>query len=234
MSSITKAMTATALAATFLTIVPVPGLDGAVLGVSVAKAESTSGIVVRGNKRVEAETIRSYVASARKGGSLDTDAALKALYGTDLFSDVHITREGGSVVVTVVENPQINKVVFEGNKRLTDEQLKSVIQIKSRGFLSRAQVQSDVQRLLEAYRRNGRYRAAVDAKVISLPDNRVNLVYEVDEGDKTAVSRISFSGNHAFSSGRLRDVVKTRETGLLGWLRTTDTYDPEQIGRAHV
>ena len=99
------------------------------------------------------------------------------------------------------------------------------IQIKSRGFLSRAQVQSDVQRLLEAYRRNGRYRAAVDAKVISLPDNRVNLVYEVDEGDKTAVSRISFSGNHAFSSGRLRDVVKTRETGLLGWLRTHDVPD---------
>ncbi len=225
MSSFTKAMTTTALAAAFLGMVPVPGFDG----IGTAEAQSTSGIVVRGNKRVEAETIRSYVASSRKGGSVDTDAALKALYGTDLFSDVQITREGGSVVVTVAENPQINKVVFEGNKRLTDEQLKSVIQIKSRGFLSRAQVQSDVQRLLEAYRRNGRYRAQVDAKVISLPDNRVNLVYEVDEGDKTAVTRISFAGNHAFSSGRLRDVVKTRETGLLGWLRTTDTYDPERL-----
>lgn len=229
MSSFTNAMKTTALAAAFLTIVPVIGMDGGVLGASVAKAENTSGIVVRGNKRVETETIRSYVASARKGGSLDTDAALKALYGTELFSDVQITREGGSVVVTVSESPQINKVAFEGNKRLTDEQLKGVIQIKARGFLSKAQVQSDVQRLLEAYRHNGRYRAQVDAKVISLPDNRVNLVYEVDEGDKTAVTRISFAGNHAFSSGRLRDVVKTRETGLLGWLRTTDTYDPDRL-----
>lgn len=229
MSSFTQAMKTTALAAAFLTIVPVVGTEGDLVGVSIAKAAPSSGVVVRGNKRVEAETIRSYVEGARRGGAADTDAAIKALYDTGLFSDVRITREGGSLVVTVAENPQINKVAFEGNKRLTDEQLKSVIQIKSRGFLSRAQVQSDVQRLLEAYRRNGRYRAQVEAKVISLPDNRVNLVYEVDEGDKTAVTRISFSGNHAFSSGRLRDVVKTRESGLLGWLRTTDTYDPERL-----
>lgn len=229
MSSFTQAMKTTALAAAFLTIVPVVGTEGDLVGVSIAKAAPSSGIVVRGNKRVETETIRSYVENARRGGAADTDTAIKSLYDTGLFTDVQITREGGSLVVTVSENPQINKVVFEGNKRLTDEQLKAVIQIKSRGFLSRAQVQSDVQRLLEAYRRNGRYRAQVEAKVISLPDNRVNLVYEVDEGDKTAVTRISFSGNHAFSSGRLRDVVKTRETGLLGWLRTSDTYDPDRL-----
>jgi outer membrane protein insertion porin family len=222
MNSFTTTMKKTALAAVLLTVAPVVG-GGDVFGVSVAKAD----VIVRGNKRIETETIRSYVIQNSKSG--DTDAVLKALYATDLFSDVRVSREGGNTVVTVTESPQINKIAFEGNKRLTDDQLKSVVQIKSRGFMSKSDVQSDVQRLLEAYRRNGRYRAQVVPKVIELPDNRVNLVYEIDEGDKTAVTRISFSGNKAYSNGRLRDVVKTRETGLLGWLRSTDTYDPDRL-----
>jgi outer membrane protein insertion porin family len=223
MSSFASTMKKTALAAALLTVVPVAMGDGAIFGASVAKAD----VIVRGNKRIETETIRSYVLQNAKGG--DTDAVLKALYATDLFADVKVTREGGNTVVVVTESPQINKIAIEGNKRLTDEQLKGVIQTKPRGFMSKNDVQSDVQRLLEAYRRNGRYRAQVEAKVINLPDNRVNLVFEVDEGDKTAVTRISFSGNSAYSSGRLRDVVKTRETGLLGWLRSTDTYDPDRL-----
>ena len=222
MSSFATTMKKTALAAVLLTVAPVVGAGG-VFGVSVAKAD----VIVRGNKRIETETIRSYVIQNSKNG--DTDAVLKALYATDLFSDVRVSREGGNTVVTVTESPQINKIAFEGNKRLTDEQLKSVVQTKSRAFMSKNDVQSDVQRLLEAYRRNGRYRAQVVPKVISLPDNRVNLVYEIDEGDKTAVTRITFSGNKSYSGGRLRDVVKTRETGLLGWLRSTDTYDPDRL-----
>lgn len=222
MSSFATTMKKTALAAVLLTVAPVVG-GGDVFGVSVAKAD----VIVRGNKRIETETIRAYVIQNSKGG--DTDAVLKALYATDLFSDVRVSREGGNTVVTVTESPQINKIAFEGNKRITDEQLKGIIQTKSRGFMSKNDVQSDVQRLLEAYRRNGRYRAQVVPKVIELPDNRVNLVYEIDEGDKTAVTRITFSGNKAYSSGRLSDVVKTRETGLLGWLRSTDTYDPDRL-----
>ncbi len=231
MSSLTKVMTKTALAAAMLTVVPAIGVESDLLGASVARADVVSHIVVRGITRVEAETVRSYVAvkPGKSFSAQDIDASLKALYSTDLFSDVKISREGGSLVVTVVESPMINKVAFEGNKRITDEQLKGVIQTQPRGFMSKARVQGDVQRLLEAYRRNGRYRAQVEAKVISLADNRVNLVYEIDEGDKTAVTRIGFVGNHAMSSGRLRDVVKTRETGMLGWLRTTDTYDPERL-----
>lgn len=222
MSSFATTMKKTALAAVLLTVAPVVG-GGDVFGLSVAKAD----VIVRGNKRIESETIRSYVVQNSKNG--DTDAVLKALYATDLFSDVHVSREGGNTVVTVTESPQINKIAFEGNKRLTDDQLKAVIQTKSRGFMSKNDVQSDVQRLLEAYRRYGRFRAQVTPQVISLPDNRVNLVYVIDEGDKTAVTRISFSGNKSYSSGRLRDVVKTRETGLLGWLRSTDTYDPDRL-----
>jgi outer membrane protein insertion porin family len=231
MSSFTKVMTKTALAAAMLTVVPAIGVESDLLGASVARADVVSRIVVRGNTRVEADTVRSYVAvkPGKSFSAQDVDASLKALYSTDLFSDVKISRESGSLVVTVVESPMINKVAFEGNKRITDEQLKGVIQTQPRGFMSKSRVQGDVQRLLEAYRRNGRYRAQVEAKVISLPENRVNLVYEIDEGDKTAVTRIGFVGNHAMSSGRLRDVVKTRESGMLGWLRTTDTYDPERL-----
>ena len=221
----------TALAATMLTVVPVMGVGGDVFGAGSARADSVSQVVVRGNTRVEPETVRSYVAvkPGKSFSAQDIDASLKALYSTDLFADVKISREGGALVVTVVEAPLINKIAFEGNKRITDEQLKGVVQSQSRGFMSKNRVQGDVQRLLEAYRRNGRFRAQVEAKVISLPDNRVNLVYEIDEGDKTAVTRIGFVGNKAYSSGRLRDVVKTRETGLLGWLRTTDTYDPDRL-----
>jgi outer membrane protein insertion porin family len=202
MSSLSKVMKKTALVAAVLTVVPVLGVGGEVFGASVARADSVSQVVVRGNTRVEAETVRSYV-TIKPGKSFstpDVDASLKALHGTELFSDVKITREGGSLVVTVSETPLINKIAFEGNKRITDEQLKGVIQAQTRGFMSKSRVQGDVQRLLEAYRRNGRYRAQVEAKVISLPDNRVNLVYEIDEGDKTAVTRIGFVGNHAYSS----------------------------------
>ena len=231
MSSFTKAMKKSAIAAAMLTIVPAIGVEGDVFGASVARADVVSQVVVRGNTRVEAETVRSYIGikPGKSFSSSDVDGALKQLYSTDLFSDVKISREGGSLVVTVAEAPMINKIAFEGNKRIQDEQLKGVVQSQARGFMSKARVQSDVQRLLEAYRRSGRFRAQVEPKIISLPENRVNLVYEIDEGDKTAVSRIGFVGNHAYSSGRLRDVVKTRETGLLGWLRTTDTYDPDRL-----
>jgi outer membrane protein insertion porin family len=226
MSSLTKVMKKTFLAAVCLTVLPVVGGDLAGFGATIAQAQSS--IVVRGNKRIESETVRSYFAGKGRS-STDVDAALKSLYATNLFSDIRVSNEGGALVVTVVEAPQINKVAFEGNKRLTDDQLKTVIQLKPLGFMSKAAVQNDVQRLLEAYRRNGRYRAQVEAKVVNLADNRVNLIYEVDEGDKTAVTRIGFVGNHSYSAGRLRDVVKTRESGLLGWLRTTDTYDPDRL-----
>lgn len=231
MSSFTKVMKKTALAAAILTVVPGVGAGVDILGVSVARADTVSSIVIKGNKRAEAETVKAYltIKPGKPFGSSDIDASIKALYGTELFSDVKFSRSGGALVVEVVESPQIAKVAFEGNKRLTDEQLKTIVQAKPRSFMSKATVQGDVQRLLESYRRNGRFRAQVEAKTISLPDNRVNVVYEIDEGDKTAVSRIGFVGNHAYSAGRLRDVVKTRETGLLGWLRTSDTYDPDRL-----
>ncbi|MDR3497175.1 MAG: outer membrane protein assembly factor BamA [Ancalomicrobiaceae bacterium] len=216
-----------------MTLSPVVGVEFGPLAVGTAQAETISSIIVRGNQRMDPETVRSYltIKPGKPYSSKDIDDSLKALYATELFGDVKIERQGGALVVTVTESPLLNKVVFEGNKRLTDEQLGTVIESKTRGFLSKSRVQSDVQRLLEVYRRQGRFRATVEPKVIELPQGRVNLVFEIDEGDKTAVQRISFVGNHAFSEGRLRDIIKTRETGLLGFIRTTDTYDSDRLAQ---
>ena len=134
---------------------------------------------------------RSAPISARPGDRLDAakiDDGLKALYATGLFQDVRISQAGGRLVVTVVENPVINRVAFEGNKKVKDEQLKAEIQSKPRGTLSRPMVQADVQRIVEIYHRSGRYDIRVDPKIIELPNNRVDLVFEINEGDKTGVS----------------------------------------------
>jgi outer membrane protein insertion porin family len=193
----------------------------------VAVAQTSNFVVVQGNRRVEAGTIRSYFKGLSPG---EIDEAVKGLYATGLFSDVRISRTGGKLVVTVVENPVINQVVFEGNKKAKDDQLVAEVQSKARGTLSRPTVQADVQRIIEIYHRTGRFDVTVVPKIIELPNNRVNLVFEINEGVKTGVREIRFLGAHAFSAGRLKNVVKTTETNwLYGFLQTTDIYDPDRV-----
>ena len=218
-------------------------LAGVVLGGSVvcsgtvtllsavpAQAQSASSIVVQGNRRVEADTIRSYFRAS--GGRLDAvaiDEGLKALYATGLFEDVRISQAGGRLTVTVVENPVINRIQFEGNKRLKDEQLQGEIQSKPRGTLSRAAVQGDVQRIVELYRRAGRYDVRVEPKYIERQNNRVDLVFEIAEGSKTGVRELRFVGNNAYSDWRLKDVIKTSQSNFLSFLKNSDIYDPDRL-----
>jgi outer membrane protein insertion porin family len=197
-----------------------------------AVAQSAANtIVVEGNRRVEAETVRSYfrIIPGERLDSAKIDEGLKALYATGLFQDVRIREAGGRLIVTVVEAPVINRVAFEGNKRVKDEQLAAEIQSKPRGTLSRAMVQADVQRIVEVYRRAGRYDVHVDPKIIDLPNNRVDLVFEIKDGAKTTVRDLNFVGNRAYSSWRLRDVIKTTETNILSFLKNTDIYDSDRI-----
>ena len=203
----------------------------AIVTSSAAVAQSVNSIVVEGSRRVDADTVRSYFHPGPGGrlGPTEIDEALKALYATGLFSDVRINHVGGRLVVTVVENPVINQVAFEGNKKAKDEQLKLEVQSKARGTLSKPTVQADVQRIIEIYHRGGRFDVTVVPKIIDLPNNRVNLVFEIHEGEKTGVKLIRFVGAHHFSSGRLKDVIKTRETSLLSFLQTTDIYDPDRV-----
>ncbi len=196
-----------------------------------ARAQSVSQIVVEGNRRVEAETIRSYF-RAGGGDRLDAariDTALKALIGTGLFQDVRINQAGGRLVVTVIENPVINRVAFEGNKKAKDEQMAAEIQSKARGTFSRAIVQSDVSRIVEIYHRSGRYDVRVEPKIIDLPNNRVDLIFEINEGQKTGVASISFVGNRRYSDYRLKDVIKTGTTNWLSFLKSNDIYDADRL-----
>ena len=198
---------------------------------SPAAAQSASSIVVEGNRRVEAETIRTYFKPG-PGGRLDSGSindGLRALYETGLFQDVRINQAGGRLVVTVIENPVISRVIFEGNKKVKDEQLSTEVQSKPRGSLSRPIVQSDTQRITEIYRRQGRYDVTVVPQIIEQPNNRVDLVFEITEGGKTGVKSIEFVGNSAVSSYRLRDIIKTRESNLLSFLSSNDIYDADRV-----
>ena len=218
-------------AALILVAMPVAATVAAALMSAPAAAQTASSIAVEGNRRVEIETIRSYFKPG-PGGRLDQariDDGLKALIETGLFQDVRINQAGGRLVVTVVENPVIGRIAFEGNKKVKDEQLSSEIQSKPRGTLSRPMVQSDAQRIAEIYRRSGRYDVRVNPEIIEQPNNRVDLIFTISEGAKTGVKSIEFIGNVAVSSYRLRDIIKTRESNILSFLGGGDTYDQDRV-----
>ena len=198
---------------------------------SPAAAQTVNSIEVVGNRRVELETIRSYFKPG-PGGTLDAgriDDGLKALIETGLFSDVKINRQGGRLIVSVVENPVIGRVAFEGNKKVKDEQLTAEVQSKPRGTLSRPMVQSDAQRIAEIYRRSGRYDVRVTPEIIEQPNNRVDLVFTVAEGVKTGVKSISFVGNNAYGARQLRAVIKTSASNVLSFVTGGDAYDADRI-----
>jgi outer membrane protein insertion porin family len=222
---------AAALTALVLFATPAVAPLGAILVSAPAAAETTTSIEVEGNRRVEADTIRSYF-KAGSNGQMDTaavDDGLKALIGTGLFQDVKINRVGGRIVVSVVENAVINRVAFEGNKKIKDEQLSAEIQSKPRGTFSRPMVQSDAQRISEIYRRSGRYDVRVTPEIIDQPNNRVDLVFTVEEGAKTVVRSVEFVGNSYYSSYRLKDIIKTHETNWLSFLGNANVYDPDRV-----
>ena len=214
---------------------------GVVLLISVAPAiaviaqTSSSDIVqeirVEGAQRVEPDTVRSYL-QVQPGEPYDSsklDASLKALYATGLFSDVTMTRQGNALVVHVVENPVINRIQFEGNSKLTDDNLNSEVQLRPRLVFTREKVQSDLVRILELYRRSGHFAATVQPKVIELPQNRVDLVFEIDEGPSTGIRGITFLGNHEFSEKALREAISTKESRWWRFLSSDDTYDPDRL-----
>src|SRR5215471_11834340 len=202
---------------------------------SARPAQAQSGAIksirVEGNRRVEPETVRTYL-RFNVGDAYDpakVDQSIKSLFSTGLFSDVRIDREGAGVVVTVVENPVVNQVAFEGNREVDKATLSAEVQLKPRSVFTRAKAQADVQRILDVYRRQGRYAASVDPKIIELDSNRVNLVFEIDEGNATKVKAINFIGNRAFSDTQLRDIITTSQSGLFDFLKGTNIYDPDRL-----
>lgn len=211
------------VAAAFLSFSPVVA--------QVSDSGAIRDIVIQGNQRIEPETIRSYlsITEGETFSSSRVDRALKSLFATGLFADVSIHREGDSLIVSVVENPIINRLAFEGNNRVKADQLQPEIQLRPRTVYTRTKVQNDVKRILEIYRRNGRFAATVEPKLIELPQNRVDLVFEINEGPRTYVSRINFVGNKEFSDGSLREVLQTKEERWYRFLTADDSYDPDRV-----
>lgn len=198
---------------------------------SDASAAVVSSIQVRGNQRVDADTIRSYVTvkPGRSFSSFDTDESVQNLFATGLFSDVRITTRARVLLVQVEENPTINLVLFEGNDKVKDAQLRGVVQSKSLGIFSQSNVDSDIERIREAVRRSGRASADVSARIDQLDNNRVNVVFVINEGGRTKITSIDFIGNNAFSDNRLMEVISHNESNFLSWLKRDDIYDPDRL-----
>lgn len=190
-----------------------------------------SRVQIEGAERIDPETILSYM-TVKPGDEFTQESlseSAKALYGTGLFADVNIQPQGGVLVVNVVENPLINEIAFEGNEKLKDDELMAEIASRPRNVLARNTVQSDVERINELYRRSGRFSVQVDPKVIRLDQNRVNLVFEVNEGPVSEIQGVKFVGNEAYSDDTLREEIASKENRWYRFLSSNDRYDPDRL-----
>ncbi len=198
---------------------------------SVAYAAVVNRIEVVGNARMDSDTVASYL-TIKPGSSYnnsDVDESVKRLFATGLFSDVNIARRGKTLIVEVIENPTINEVFFKGNKRLKEPALRAAIQSASRSIFSEETVFSDVETISNAYSRVGRGDASVSYEIVELSNNRVNVIFNINEGEKTKIFSIQFIGNQAMSDFRLKDIIKTKESNFLSFIRTDDIYDPAKV-----
>lgn len=194
-------------------------------------AQQVQKIQIIGAQRIEESTIASYM-DMKVGDNVDgeaTDRVLKSLFATGLFADVAVENNGGMVTVKVIENPLINQIVFEGNDKIETSELMGEIQLRERQVFTRTKVQSDVNRLYQIYRRQGRFSVLIEPKIIRLDQNRVNLVFEIQEGDVTKVKAIRFVGNTKYDDDKLRSAISTKEAAWYRFLSTDDRYDPDRL-----
>jgi outer membrane protein insertion porin family len=231
MKAASKFLSAASAAALSAALVVPGALAVQLAATSVAEAAVVSRVEVSGNQRVDAETIRNYI-SIKPGkpfSSSDIDDAVKALFGTGLFSDVRINQVGSSLVVKVSEYKVVNQVLFQGNKKLKDNALQAAIQLKPRATFSQQALDADVESVKAAYKRIGRDDAAVTTQIMDLGDNRVNVVFNINEGGRTQIAAINFVGNHAYSSRRLSDVINTKRSSWLSFVLRDDVYDEDKL-----
>jgi outer membrane protein insertion porin family len=198
---------------------------------SLAYGETISNIVIQGNERIEEDTIKSYIdiIPGKEFSHEDLDTSIKKLYASNLFQKVNISVEGASLQVKIVENPKLNLVVFEGNSKVKNKDLEAEISLKPRGIYTKAKVQEDVNRIIELYNKNGRFSAKVIPQIISLPQNRVNLIYKIEEGPAAKIGKIIFVGNKAFSSSSLQTELSSKETRWYYFLSSSDQFNPNRL-----
>jgi outer membrane protein insertion porin family len=201
-------------------------------GVSALQAEETlKSIKIEGNQRVESDTILSYF-PLKVGDTIEPhklDQALKELFATGYFGDVQVKAEGQTVRIKVEENPIINRIAYEGNEKLKDDVIKEELRLRPREVLSRTKVQEAQQRLLEIYRRMGRFGAKVEPKIIRLPENRVDLVFEINEGTVTYIRKVNFVGNKRFDNRKLEEAIQSKRAKWYRFFAVDDVYDPDRF-----
>jgi outer membrane protein insertion porin family len=199
---------------------PVPNTSGTV-----------RAIIVKGTERLEPETVRSYI-NLDVGDTYDRDRldkALKEIYASELFADATILDDNGTLTITVKENPVINRVLIEGAKRVKEEKVREEVRLAPRQIFTRSKARADVSRILEVYRRGGRFAAAVEPKIVQLDQNRVDVVFEISEGSKSKVRQINILGNTKFKDGVLRNSMATRQARPWRIFASNDTYDPDRL-----
>ncbi|MCC2602673.1 outer membrane protein assembly factor BamA [Sphingopyxis yananensis] len=208
-----------------------PASPPSVAVVPPAAASTIQSITVTGNQRLEAQTILSYL-RLRVGQPYDRsmlDQALKDLAATELFKDYQITDNAGALVIEVAENPVVNRIILEGNKRLKEDKLRPEIKLAPRQIYTRSKVRADVARIIELYKRQGRFAATVEPKMVQLDQNRVDVVFEITEGPKSKVRQINIVGNEKFKDGQLKGEMATKQTGLMTMLSSNTSYDPDRL-----
>ncbi len=196
-----------------------------------AVAQEIKSINVIGAQRLEPDTIRTYI-KLRLGQPYTqaaADQALKDLFATELFADVQIRNEGGNVTIEIKENPVINRIVLEGNKRLKSDKILPEIKLAARQIFTRSKVRADVARIIELYKRQGRFAASVEPKMVMLEQNRVDIVFEISEGPKSKVRKINIIGNEAFDDGELRGEMITKQSSFTRIFSSGTTYDPDRM-----
>lgn len=206
-------------------------LWGWLLAAAAHAAFTLEGIRIEGNQRIETSTIESYLnlTPGERVSENRLNDALKDLYDTGFFADVRLRVAGDVLVVEVIENPSINRVAFEGNSAIDDEDLEREATLRPRSIYTLPAVQQDVKRLLDVYRRQGYYSAQIEPKIIRQPQNRVDLVFEIEEGEESAIRSITFIGNEAFSSSTLEGIIRSEEHRFYRFLSDDDKYDPDRL-----
>ncbi len=198
---------------------------------AAAQGEIIQSITVVGTQRLEGDTVRSYIRlrTGQAWSQAVADQALKDLYATELFADAAIRNNNGAVVVEVRENPVVNRIILEGNKRIKNEKIEPEIKLAPRQIFSRSKVRADVARIVELYKRQGRFAAAVEPKMVQLDQNRVDIVFEITEGPKSKVRQINIIGNEKFSDGELRGEMVTKQARLSRFFSSGTSYDPDRL-----
>ncbi|MGH6872004.1 MAG: outer membrane protein assembly factor BamA [Rhizomicrobium sp.] len=214
---------------------PVAGAPNEAQPQSAAPAQPAGppvrAIQIKGTQRIEPGTVLSYL-QIHEGDPYSeqvVDKSLKTLFATGLFSDVKFNWDGSTLTINVVENPIINQVVFEGESKVSEKDLTKEVQLKPRMVFTRSKVQGDVQRIIELYRRNGKFAATVDPQIIQRPQNRVDLIFSINEGPTTGVARIAFIGNKVFDDSTLEQQIATETSEWWKFLSSNDNYDPDRL-----